>query len=125
MQQLKFEPSWDKALSSKDRIMFQKIFTKTCVSDTNRTQLVPVWHASNYKGELLITVLIHNFTNQTLTFHNTILRYIEGDNVAAEHIFTHPSLIIEPEVSMPWTFIFPVECLNNPANRNGLLEILS
>lgn len=125
MQQLKFEPSWDKALSSKDRNMFQEVFAKTCVHDTNRTQLVPVWHASNYKGELLITVLIHNFTNQTLTFHNTTLRYIEEDNVAAEHIFTHPSLIIESEVSMPWTFIFPVECLNNPVHQNGMLEIIT
>lgn len=125
MQQLKFEPSWDKALSSKDRIMFQEIFAKTCVSDTNHTQLVPVWHASNYKGELLITVLIHNFTNQSLTFLNTKIRYIEEGKVAAEHIFTHPSLIIEPEVSMPWTFIFPVECLNKPVNQNGMLEIIS
>jgi len=125
MQQLKFEPSWDKALSSKDRIMFQQLFKETSVSDANLTQLVPVWHASNYKGELLITVLIHNFTNQTLSFHNTKLSYIENGKSVAEHTFTHSSLIIEPGVSMPWTFIFPVECLNNPINGNGTLDIVS
>ena len=127
MQTLKFEPSWDKALSNKDRELIADIFTESSFQDeTDTVKLTPIWHAKNYKDELLITVLIHNFTDQTMTFHNTTLAYIETDQTIAEHSFTLPALVIEPKSSMPWTFIFPVDSQKATSTLvNGTLQIIS
>jgi SLAP domain-containing protein len=123
MQNLQFESSWDKTLSIKDRKIIEGIFLKTRLPNHNSCQLTPVWQAINYRGELLITVLVHNFGRQVLSFYEKNLRYVENKEIIAEHIFTIPSLIVQPETSMPWTFIFPVESLKSQATlKNGHLE---
>ncbi|USK68624.1 SLAP domain-containing protein [Peribacillus asahii] len=125
MQKLQFEPSWDKTLSPKDRKRIEKIHFETSLSNPANMQLTPLWQATNHKGELLITVLVHNFSQQVLLFHNKKLRYIENKEIIAEHIFSLPSLIIQRETSMPWTFIFPVESLKKPATlEKGHLEFV-
>ncbi|MEH6949512.1 SLAP domain-containing protein [Bacillus sp. JJ634] len=125
MQKLQFEPSWDKTLSLKDRKRIEEIHSETSLSNPANMQLTPLWQATNHKGELLITVLVHNFSQQVLLFHNKKLRYIENKEIIAEHIFILPSLVIQRETSMPWTFIFPVESLKKPATlEKGHLEFV-
>lgn len=124
MQQLKLESSWDKALSSKDRTDIESIFLETNENNLENIRLSPIWNAVNHRGELLITVLIHNFTQKTLTFNEKRLVYIENDESVVESSFTLPTLVIPSKVSMPWTFIFPVNCLQKPAKfEKGHLEI--
>lgn len=124
MQKLEFESSWDKALSSKDRIEIEEIFLVTSKIDLNHVHLSPIWQAINHRGELLMTVLVHNFTHQALTFHEKKLVCIENDEVIAEFPFTLPTLLVQPKVSMPWTFIFPVDSLKSNASlTNSRLEI--
>ncbi len=127
MQKLRFESSWDKTLSANDRERIKQVFLKTSTTtNTSSHLLAPLWQAINHKGDLLMTVLVHNFDNQVLSFHNKKLRYIENNNVMAEHIFTLPSLTIENETSMPWTFIFPAEKWNSHAVlENGHLEVVN
>jgi SLAP domain-containing protein len=123
MQKLQFESSWDKTLSAKDRERIKQVFLETNSADKS-IRLSPLWQAINHKGELLMTVLIHNFDNQVLSFHGKTLRYVENNEVMAEHTFTLPSLIIEQETSMPWTFIFPAEKWSRHATlKNGYLKI--
>ncbi|MFB5283138.1 SLAP domain-containing protein [Peribacillus sp. Hz7] len=123
MQKLQFEPSWDKTLSLKDRKRIEEIHSETSLSNPANMQLTPLWQATNHKGELLITVLVHNFSQQVLLFHNKKLRYIENKEIIAEHIFSLPALVIQQETSMPWTFIFPVESLKKPTTlEKGHLE---
>ena len=125
MQILKFEPSWEKAISINDRKLITDIFQSSNTQFNQSTRLKPIWEATNYKGEVLITILIHNFTNTTLTFRNQKLSYQEKNIVIAEHIFTVPQLVIKPKTSMPWTFIFPIESLYiKEIQGNGKLEIL-
>lgn len=124
MQTLQFEPSWDKALSTKDRELIEGIFKESNSQTEKDIKLTQIWQAKNYKNELLITVLIHNFTDETLTFNETNLMYVENEQLIAEHTFTLPTLKIEPKSSMPWTFIFPVESQKGTATlENGILEI--
>jgi len=125
MQKLQFEPSWDKTLSPKDRKRIEEIHFETSLSNPANVQLTPLWQAANHKGELLVTVLVHNFSQQVLLFHNKKLRYIENKEIIAEYIFNLPSLVIQRETSMPWTFIFPVESLKNRATlEKGHLEFV-
>lgn len=125
MQKLEFKSSWNKALSSKDRENIEEIFLEASKMEFLNVCFSPIRQALNHKGELLITVLIHNFTQQALTFVEKRLVYVENDEIIADYIFTLSTLIIQPEVSMPWTFIFPVSSLKRRSNlEKGHLEIL-
>ncbi|TQR16597.1 SLAP domain-containing protein [Psychrobacillus vulpis] len=124
MQILKFEPSWDKALSNKDREEINAIFLETNKGSLLNVHLSPIRQVTNHRGDLLVTVLVHNFTHKELTFKEKILVYIENEIIMAKHVFTLPSLIIQPQVSMPWTFIFPANSLHSHLTlENGRLEI--
>lgn len=124
MQNLQFESSWEKAIAIKDRELITEIFQDSNMIDGQIIRLVPIWEVLNYKGEILITVLIHNFADIEQIFHKQKIAYIEKDTIIAEHTFTVPKLIIKPKTSMPWTFIFPVESLRmKEINGNGKLEL--
>ncbi|AXI09788.1 SLAP domain-containing protein [Oceanobacillus sp. 143] len=123
MQKLLYEPTWDKALSDKDRTLINRVFLETKASTNNKIEFSKIREAFNHKGELLVMVLIHNSTKVEFVFKEEMLHYVENDIVIAAHVFTLPSLISEPGTSMPWTFIFPVETLRSmPALNNGKLE---
>lgn len=124
MQNLQFESSWEKAISIKDRELITEIFQNSNMKDGQIIRLVPIWEALNYKGEILITVLIHNFTDIEQIFQKQKIAYIEKETIIAEHTFTIPQLTIKPNTSIPWTFIFPVKSLRMKDIRgNGKLEL--
>ena len=124
MQNLQFEASWDKALSLSDRQMIEGIFRESSKEISNGVHFAPIREAINHKGELLVTVLVHNITDQLLKFENAKLQYIVHGEVIAQNRFTFPSLEIPPRVSMPWTFIFPKDSYSpNAAFRYGQLEL--
>ncbi|OCA80752.1 SLAP domain-containing protein [Bacillus sp. FJAT-27986] len=123
MQHLQFEKSWDKALSAQDRSYIEKVFVETKHLNGTGVIFSPIWEAINHKEALLVTVLVHNFTDQPLTFNNTGLRYKIQGEVIAENEFTLHNLVIPNEVSMPWTFIFPKESYKTQIPiKNGRLE---
>lgn len=125
MQKLQYESSWNKTLSNKDRKIIEGIFLETSLPKQNRIQFTSLWQAMNHKGELLVTVLVHNFSHQVYSFISEKLRYIENNEIMGEHTFTLPSLTIQPETSMPWTFIFPGESLKSHGSlENGHLAYL-
>ena len=125
MQLLRFESSWDKTLSDKDRVMIQQTFLETNVPNDEGIHFIPLRQAINYKGDLLVTVLVHNFSKQIHLFQGENLHYFENNKVVAEHIFTLPSLIIESKTSMPWTFIFPVASLTGHLTlENARLKLI-
>lgn len=125
MQKLQYESSWNKTLSNKDRKIIEGIFLETSLPKQNRIQFTSLWQAMNHKGELLVTVLVHNFSHQVYSFISEKLRYIENNEIMAEHTFILPSLTVQPETSMPWTFIFPVESLKSHGSlENGHLAYL-
>jgi SLAP domain-containing protein len=124
MQKLQFEASWDRTIYALDREKIQKTFDETCLPETRATKLTPLWQALNYKHDLLVTVLVHNFSQQPLSFLKRKIAYLENQKVMAEHSFTLPALMIEPETSMPWTFIFPAESVSEQATRKqGFLTL--
>jgi SLAP domain-containing protein len=122
MQKLEFEASWDKTLSIKDRKRIEQVFIET---KGKNIALIRLWEAVNHKRDLLVTALVHNTGQQVLSFDNKRLRYLENNKLVAEHIFTLPTLTIQPQTSMPWTFIFPIESIrSHAALENGHVEIV-
>ena len=124
MQQLQFEAAWEKTLAPQDLEYIKGIFQKTKDLTSSRILFSPIREAINHKGELLVTVLVHNFSDLLVKFTNTRLLYkIQGD-IKAEKAFTLPTLVIPPQVSMPWTFIFPKDSYTPSSSfENGQLEI--
>ncbi|MGV3464363.1 MAG: SLAP domain-containing protein [Heyndrickxia sp.] len=124
MQKLQFESAWDKTISEKDRERIQQIFLET-PSPIKNIELTPLWEAINHKGELLVTVLVQNFSERMISFQNEKVQYWEDEKMVATYSYTLPALKIEPATSMPWTFIFPVESIvHQPLLKNGLLKIV-
>ena len=123
MQQLQFESSWDKQIAPKDRQNIEKIFKETKHLNSSNVIFSPIREAINHREALLVSVLVHNFTEHPLTLHHVTLHYSVHDEVIAEKVFTLPDLVIPLQVSMPWTFIFPKDSYSvQNSFKNGRLE---
>ena len=84
MQQLQFEASWNKALSAKDRSYIEKVFNETKSLHSSGVIFSPIREAINHEEALLVSILVHNYTDQPLTFENVRLLYRIGEEVVAK-----------------------------------------
>ncbi|WP_400246707.1 SLAP domain-containing protein [Niallia sp. JL1B1071] len=124
MQQLQFESSWDKQIAPQDRENIEKIFNEIEHINSSSVIFSPIREAINHKDALLVSVLVHNFTEHPLNFQNATLHYSVNDEVIAKKEFTLPDLVIPSHVSMPWTFIFPKDSYRTtPSFKDGRLEL--
>lgn len=124
MQTLVYESSWEKAIAPQDREMMEEVFEKTGLFEGQEVKFSIIRSALNYKGELLITGMIHNFGQEMFTVENQHLAYKEKDETVAEHLFTVPQVRLQAETSMPWTFIFPVDSIKKePDLAAGQLDL--
>lgn len=98
MQTLFFEDAWKKTISPHDRKNIQTAFDETNIGDD--VTISYLWEAKNHVNALLVTTLIHNGTDKPLNLENINIRY--QTRVGS---FTVP-LAIPAYHSMPWTFIF-------------------
>ena len=105
MQQLYFHPAWEKTISDKDRELIETLFENTYTNTYDMLTSPLLRAAINHKGELLVTVLVHNFTHHATTFKKRSVSISSGD-VFIEQTFTIPDFIVAPFTSIPWTFIF-------------------
>lgn len=112
MQKLQFESAWSKTVSPQDRDWINHRFT-TYIKNEDRREGVHfsfLREAKNHKGELLVTVMIHNFDDKTLILKETIIAYSDDEQIFATGLFNVPC-DIEGKTTMPWTFIF------SPSNK--------
>ncbi|WP_051189169.1 SLAP domain-containing protein [Halalkalibacillus halophilus] len=105
MQQLIFEKSWEKQLADRDRKQIESEF-QSYEKGSGQVQLQYLWHTTNYKNEILVFSIIHNFTQEQITIDNKEVHLTTKDGQEHAHTFYVPEPI-EPRTSMPWTFIFP------------------
>ncbi|QDP39909.1 SLAP domain-containing protein [Radiobacillus deserti] len=123
MQKLVFEDKWEKTIAEEDRLRIQEIFANLQSEQKDGLFFIPIRQAVNHRDDLLVSVLIHNATNEPITFEEKNVKYLEDCKVMGEYFFTLP-VRIEAYTSMPWTFIFPKSALNNYVSlENGRLTI--
>lgn len=120
MQKLIYEQAWDKTLSKIDRQEIEEVFHET---KDGEEMFVTIWDATNHRGALLVTALIHNRGDEAVTFVEEKIRYVSNESVVAEHPFTIPALSVEPKTSMPWTFIFPAGSWDEEFSSDQLEEL--
>ena len=124
MQQLYFHPTWEKAISELDRTLIETVFEQTYTDTADLIMSPTVRVATNYKNELLIMVLVHNFTHHSTRFNNRLVYAHCGDEFDLQKSFTISDLVVAPFTSMPWTFIFePNEAYNTLDLSKFVLEI--
>jgi SLAP domain-containing protein len=124
MQKLVFEPSWDRALSQRDRVEIERIFTDLNHENKAGQQMVPLRTAFNHKHEFLVTVLVNNYSDVSFSLLGKNVQYKEGTGTISE--MTSPYTFEVPaHTSMPWTFIFPKKTLKSePSEKSGELIII-
>ena len=124
MQRLEFEQAWDRTIAQQDRKRIEKIFSETEHKKKQNTVFTLLTVTRNHKKELLVMVLIHNFSLELYQVKDETLQYKENNLLVARHRFALPTPIIPAQTSMPWTFIFPENSLESNANLvNGSIEI--
>ncbi|MER2000839.1 MAG: SLAP domain-containing protein, partial [Lysinibacillus sp.] len=104
MQQLVYHPAWEKQLSHKDRQIIEDVFEATYDVQNDILETPFIRADFNHKGQLLVMVLIHNFTHRAIGINNKFVQLSQGD-FFCEQQFTLPTRIAAFS-SMPWTFIF-------------------
>ncbi|WP_047985954.1 SLAP domain-containing protein [Ornithinibacillus californiensis] len=123
MQTLKLEATWEKAISEKDRSLVQRVFEQESFNG-EPIQFTPLRMDRNYKGELLVIVIVHNTTDEEKKFMNDKISLVHGEVTLAEYVFTLPNLVVEAKTSIPWTFIFPVGSYKDSEGLSeGVLKI--
>ncbi|WP_318615840.1 SLAP domain-containing protein [Sporosarcina sp. YIM B06819] len=105
MQNLYFEPAWDKTIAPADREKIIHHFHQQTKQLQSGVHMSFLRNARNHKGELLITVLIHNFEEINFRLDNTVISYNEQGKQPANATFSL-RCEIAGNTSMPWTFIF-------------------
>lgn len=105
MQQLVFEHAWDKTIAPQDRQEIIQYFQASAKYIHNGIHISFLREAINYKGEVLVTVLIHNADDNILTIKDTPISYVNNKQEITTNIFDVPC-DINGKTSMPWTFIF-------------------
>lgn len=95
------------------------------LSILNDLELFPFIQAKNHLGNLLITALIENDTDQSKTIKNATIAYRIKDEIIAKHTFSFANLVIAPQTSIPWTFIFPKDTQRNQLLANKRQSLLS
>lgn len=122
MQILQFEAKWDKTIAPADRENIENLFEETKHMDNENIVLLPIRQDYNHRHDLLVIVLLHNFTNQVFPFESIDLSYLEKGRLIAAHQFSFPKLTLPANTSMPWTFIFPEATQKDKASfENGQL----
>ncbi|AIF43981.1 SLAP domain-containing protein [Virgibacillus sp. SK37] len=126
MQTLVLEPAWDKTIAPQDREHIEVLFHETKRVFNEGVHFIPIRQAVNHRGDLLISVLIHNFSQEDYLFDQKTLQYMWNEKIVASHTFTLPFHIIKQHTSMPWTFIFPKETVVTTENfTNGELKLIN
>lgn len=102
-QQLFFEQAWERTIAFIDRQEITKRFHEQPINNKRSLQFIK--KAYNHKNHLLITVIIHNQTEQALEINHTKVTCMKDDRQVATGTFRLPCNIPAYH-SMPWTFIF-------------------
>lgn len=112
MQQLFFEAAWDRTISDQDRNHITELFEAKDHGKGKGLESTYINHATNHRGDLLYTVMLHNYQDIAYAFvdKNASLQDPAG-NIITEK-FTIP-VNLSPRTSMPWTFIFPIPMTDN------------
>ncbi|MDQ0351861.1 SLAP domain-containing protein [Alkalibacillus filiformis] len=101
MQKLIYEHNWENNLAEKDRKYIEEVFEKLSFDRSMKVRFTYVWQAVNHRSDLLVTAIVHNLSDEEVTFNKTLVEYVG----VAKDQFSLP-ITFNAHTSMPWTFIF-------------------
>jgi SLAP domain-containing protein len=124
LQKLVFESAWDRTLAQKDRHEIERVFSEINTEGNEGYQTVILKTAFNHKREFLVTVLLNNYSKNSLSLLGKKVVYKEEDQIFGEFESAY-TLEVPAQTSMPWTFIFPARSLIDPPDGDSGELIIS
>jgi SLAP domain-containing protein len=123
LQKLVFESAWDKTLAPKDRSEIERVFSEIKDKEKDVHQAVILKTAFNHKQELLVTVLLNNYSKIPMSLLGKKIVYKENGQALGKFESAY-KLEVPAQTSMPWTFIFPSGSWEGAlSGESGELEI--
>lgn len=104
MQTLQFEQTWERSISAQDRLIIAQAFEQRIIQE-GTVHAAIIRAAYNHRGELLVTVLIHNESDHDMQWVDRAVT-LQTKQATYTQSFTERKLIMPGKTSMPWTFIF-------------------
>ncbi|MDR7073929.1 SLAP domain-containing protein [Fictibacillus barbaricus] len=124
MQKLAFEQAWDKTIADQDRLEIQRVFSEMNHENKKGQDAFLLKTAFNHKLQFLVTVLVNNYSNESFSLLNQKAVYVESGKVIAK-LESEYTLEIPSQTSMPWTFIFSEDQLEqDPSGYSGELKFI-
>lgn len=112
MQRLQFHPVWERTLPIAEKTAYERFFHETAKHQMNN--IIPYIITEKRLGGLVTTVFIQNFLSLPLQLdQTTVCVKTKDDQCVASYSFS-PHLHINPNSSMPWSFVFPPEACVQP-----------
>src|SRR5699024_12878279 len=88
-----------------DREQREHVVNQNARVNTNGVEVTVLKEATNHNGHVLVTMLIHNRSEDDLAIDNAVIEYRRKGQQIATDTFKLP-FVIPPKTSMPWTFIY-------------------
>ncbi|MED4128070.1 SLAP domain-containing protein [Shouchella miscanthi] len=115
MQTFQLQSAWRKTIAEGDLNQLKALLA---VGKTER--FIPYRQAFNYRGDLLVTVIIQNQSSEEDVWESKLIACVEEGETIAERSFSIQT--VPPYTSMPWTFIFPKDSLAQTPVKTGTLQ---
>lgn len=111
-QQLELEESWIKSLSDEQKTSLIELAKNLPALKEGEVNIQSVQIKRVEEGSLNVMLLIRNGSTQALSFEKLPLAlYDATGEVVAKGLFELGSLVVNPNTSKPWLFIFPPESI--------------
>jgi SLAP domain-containing protein len=102
----------------------ERVFSEVDHENKAGQQAVILKTAYNHKKEFLVTVLANNYSDKPFSLLKKHVIYEENNQKLGEFESGY-TLQIPAQTSMPWTFIFPSDCLKEtPTGNSGELIVI-
>ncbi|MBP0725141.1 accessory Sec system S-layer assembly protein [Bacillus sp. RG28] len=110
VHRLALEPSWEERLSEDQKQQLSELVSSLPKLGENEVSFHAVNAGLQPDGTLAATLLVRNGAKQAINLEQLPLELInENNELIASGSFKLPPLIVQPNTSKPWTFIFPAE----------------
>ncbi|MCG3088968.1 SLAP domain-containing protein [Sporosarcina cyprini] len=103
---LHFHPVWEQTLPSKSKSELTAAFT--ALSPSHSFGASPFLVKRKRNGGIVATVFLQNVTAYPVTLEKVQVQLYDQKKRIAQNIFDE-SLVIPPNSTMPWSFVFPPE----------------
>ncbi|WP_404455650.1 accessory Sec system S-layer assembly protein [Virgibacillus necropolis] len=106
--QLSLEDSWEKSIAEETKNNLQKVVASAAPLKSGEINFMGLEAKQNENGDLVVTILIRNGSNKSITLEKVPLGVKDASNdEIAKGGFKLDDFVVKENTSKPWSFVFP------------------